>query len=63
MYRAKCPYCGQSNGKDDIVLGKEIVECNHERCKILVKKLCDICNRIYSVEMNYDFDYEELSFD
>lgn len=55
-----CPYCGKSDGNDDIILNKEIIYMNNSDCEISIKKQCDICGKKYVVIANYKFSHEKL---
>ena len=56
----RCPYCGKSDGNDDIVLDKQIINMNYSECKISMIKQCDICGKKYEVLAEYKFSYEQL---
>lgn len=60
MGYVKCPYCGKSDGNDDVILEKEIIDMNYSECKISMIKQCDICGRKYEVLAEYKFSYEQL---
>lgn len=56
----RCPHCGKSNGNDDIVLDKQIIDINYSECRISIEKECDICGKKYEVLAEYRFSYEQL---
>ena len=60
MGYVRCPYCGKSDGNDDIVLNKRIIYMDHENCEIAIEKQCDICGKKYEVIAEYKFSYEKL---
>lgn len=60
---ARCPYCGKSDGNDDIILNKKIEYNDYSECKIIVEKQCDICGKKYNVEMIYNFLYENTIYE
>ena len=56
----RCPHCGKSDGNDDIVLNKQIVDMNYSECQISIIKQCDICGKKYEVLAEYKFSHEQL---
>lgn len=56
----RCPHCGKSDGNDDIVLDKQIIDMNYSDCIISTVKQCDICGKKYEVITEYKFSYESL---
>ena len=66
MYYPKCPYCGKSDGNDDIILSEQIDYKDEQECKFIVKRQCDICGKTYCISQiyklnhwNYENDYED----
>ena len=60
MGYVRCPYCGKSDGNDDIVLNKRIIYMDYADCEIAIEKQCDICGKKYEVIAGYKFSYEKL---
>lgn len=56
----RCPYCGKSDGNDDIVLNKKIIYADNSDCEISIEKQCDICGKKYEVIVEYKFSHEQL---
>ncbi len=54
------PYCGKSDGNDDIVLSKKIINADNSDCEISIEKQCDICGKKYEVVAEYKFSHERL---
>lgn len=57
MYYPKCPYCGKSDGNDDIIINEELVYKDNQECKFITEKQCDICGKKYRISTMYGFDY------
>lgn len=53
--------CGKSDGHDDIVLDRELKEFEFDGslCVVQERRRCDICGKVYIVNMHYRFVYEE----
>ena len=60
MSYVQCPYCGKTDGNDDIILNKEIIYMDTSDCQISIKKQCDICGKEYEVIAEYKFSHEML---
>lgn len=60
MSYIRCPYCGRSDGNDDMDIKREIISMDATSCQIVVEKECDICGRHYSVERYFKLQYERL---
>ena len=58
----KCPRCGLSNGTDDKILSSKIINTSYNGgdITILEERKCDICQKVYRVEMHYTLKYEEI---
>lgn len=56
-----CP-CGQSDGNDDIIVSSKIVGQTSNGGDIVIHEVrqCDICNKTYTVQMNYVLKFETL---
>lgn len=48
----RCPWCKQSDGNDDIIVGTKILYLNSSICGMDVTKQCDICGKKYT--LNYE---------
>ena len=62
MNYPKCPYCGKSDGNDDVVTMYRLDYRDNQECKFIIEKQCDICGKKYRVGMVYKFShwkYEE----
>ena len=60
---AKCPYCGQSDGNDDKIISSAIVNTSYNGRDLIVleQRRCDICRKLYPVEMYYELKYEKIA--
>ena len=60
---ARCPYCGQSDGNDDKIISSAIVNAsyNGRDLTVMEKRRCDICRKVYPVEMHYELKYENIA--
>lgn len=58
----RCPRCGLSNGKDDVILSNEVIDKSHDGSEltILEERKCDVCQKVYKVKMYYALKYEEI---
>ena len=58
----RCPLCGLSDGNDNKILSSKIIDTsyNGDAVTILEERKCDICKKVYEVEMHYALKYEEL---
>ena len=58
----RCPNCGLSDGNDDKIMSSKVIDksYNGRDLVILEERKCDICQKIYKVEMHYTLKYEEL---
>lgn len=63
MSYIKCPYCNHSDGNDDIVIDKKIIDMDNTSCEIIVTKECDICGKHYNVKRIFNLDYEQLDIE
>lgn len=50
----KCPRCGLSNGTDDKILSSKIIDTSYNggEITILEERKCDICQKVYKIEMH-----------
>ncbi len=57
-----CPYCGKTNAGDNRSLEMKVKsrDCSGQTCTVIERRKCDICGKIYAVEMYYRFEYEVL---
>ena len=58
MFTAKCPYCHQSDGNDDLIINRRLVYADYSSAEVVETRLCDICNKTYECSKKYKFDYE-----
>lgn len=58
----RCPHCGFSDGNDDKILSHRMTDKSYNggELTILEERECDICHKIYEVNMFYMLKYEEL---
>lgn len=58
----RCPRCGLSDGNDDVILSSKVIDKSYNggELTILEERKCDICQKVYKVEMHYALKYEEL---
>lgn len=59
MRYVKC-LCGLTDGHDDTIVSRELVDVTHNADEAIIKetRVCDICQKKYSVLMHYKFSYE-----
>lgn len=64
MYRYIRCDCGKSDGNDDQIISRKIVDTayNGEETIILEERQCDICLNKYRVLMHYKLNYEEIDY-
>lgn len=59
----RCPYCGQSDGHDDKIVSSEVVDKSYNGGELVLVegRKCDICQKVYPVEMHYALRYERFA--
>lgn len=57
-----CPRCGLSDGNDDQTMSSKVIDKSYNggELTILEERKCDVCQKVYKVEMHYTLRYEEL---
>lgn len=65
MRYISCPYCKQSNAKDDVVKSFEVSHrsYNGDECVVIESRTCNVCYKVFRVEMHYKFSYEKEKLD
>ena len=55
-----CPNCGLSDGNDDKILSSKVIDKSYNggELTIVEERKCDICHKVYTVEMHYTLIYE-----
>ena len=59
MNKIRCPYCGSSDGDDDIeITTKYFASGSGYRLESETVMMCDICNKKYVIRRVYTREYE-----
>lgn len=62
MYYVNCPRCGLSNGNNDKIISTLLIHNDYNGAKIIETKQCNVCGKIYKIEKQYNFAYEEIIY-